>query len=539
MEARRREGKTLRTVVRRVIRVPAQVAFATGQGRLSGVISSAPGTGHFTIERMPGLLREFAEFLLSSGKSEPREVKARMAHSRLAIETHTIDYVPPEDRHGHPGSLFSIWWSANMQITTVVTGTLAVIFGIPFVWALLAIVVGNALGGVFMAYHSAQGPVIGIPQMIQSRAQFGFYGAVLPLALVIVMYIGFFATSELLGAQALHSAAPALAVDVGTAILAAAAALLAIYGYDLIHQYERIVAYLFLIAFAILTIRAFTDGLIVAKTWQAGTMPWGPFFLMLSVAATWQITYAPYVADYSRYLPQSVRMEDTFWYTYLGSVLASIWMMGLGALLATILPKTLSDAVGTLANLAGPLTLPVLILIVLGVLAVNVLNLYGGFMSSLTTLGAIFPIRGGRVTRVAFVAGVAVIGTLIAILGQGHFLTNYSNFLLFLLYFMVPWTAINLTDFYLVRRGKYSHHAFFEPSGPYGGVRWNAVVAYLVGFGVELPFMNTTLLVGPIAKLLGGADVSWVIGIVVAGAIYFFTSARERVAAIEAEGVRA
>lgn len=91
------------------------------------------------------------------------------------VEQHSIDFIPETERHGSVFSLFTLWFAANMQITTVVTGALAVVIGLPLVWALVAIVVGNLLGGVVMALHSAQGPRMGIPQMVQSRAQFGFY----------------------------------------------------------------------------------------------------------------------------------------------------------------------------------------------------------------------------------------------------------------------------------------------------------------------------------------------------------------------------
>ena len=99
--------------------------------------------------------------------------------SSLQVERRSIDYIPPEERHGKPRSLFNIWFAANMQVTAAVTGALAVLIaGLSLPWALLAIVIGNLIGVVFMAAHSAQGPKLGIPQMIQSRAQFGFYGAI-------------------------------------------------------------------------------------------------------------------------------------------------------------------------------------------------------------------------------------------------------------------------------------------------------------------------------------------------------------------------
>ena len=103
----------------------------------------------------------------------------------LAVERHSIDHIPASQRHGSVTSLFTIWFGANMHMTTIVTGALGTILGLPLPWALLALLLGNLFGAVFMALHSAQGPKLGIPQMIQSRAQFGFHGAILPLVLLI------------------------------------------------------------------------------------------------------------------------------------------------------------------------------------------------------------------------------------------------------------------------------------------------------------------------------------------------------------------
>src|SRR4051794_28057763 len=119
------------------------------------------------------------------------------------VEERSIEFVPPEERHGSVRSLFTVWFGANMQVTTAVTGALGVILGLPLPWAIAALAAGNLAGAVFMALHSAQGPKLGIPQMIQSRAQFGFYGAILPLLLVVLMYVGFFAASAVLGGSAL------------------------------------------------------------------------------------------------------------------------------------------------------------------------------------------------------------------------------------------------------------------------------------------------------------------------------------------------
>src|SRR5579875_598171 len=121
----------------------------------------------------------------------------------MKVEKHSIDYIPREERHGSPKDLFTIWFSMNMQTVPIVTGALAVILGLNLFWSIVAIVIGNLLGAIFMAYHSAQGPKLGIPKMIQSRAQFGLIGAVLPLIFVMIMYIGYNSTGAVVTAQTL------------------------------------------------------------------------------------------------------------------------------------------------------------------------------------------------------------------------------------------------------------------------------------------------------------------------------------------------
>ena len=115
------------------------------------------------------------------------------------------------------------------------------------------------------------------------------------------------------------------------------------------------------------------------------------FLLAISLGAGWQLTFGPYVADYSRYLPRATSDRTTFWSTFAGSVIGSQWSMTFGALVAAVAGDAfLDDQVGFVGSLAGPALIAVLIylVIVIGKLTVNCLNAYGGFMSILTTVTA-------------------------------------------------------------------------------------------------------------------------------------------------------
>ena len=440
--------------------------------------------------------------------------------SSLAVERRSIDQIPETERYGSVRSLFTIWFGANMQVTAVVTGALGVIIGLPLPWAILALLIGNLVGAIFMALHSAQVPKLGIPQVIQSRAQFGFYGAILPLVLVVLMYIGFFATSAVLGGSAL-AGWWGINSTVAVIIVSAVCTLLAVYGYRLIHHYERWIILISGLGFAYLTYRLFSQ-YNVGSVWHSG--PAGPFLLVVAIAATWQITYAPYVADYSRYLPTKTSVPSAFWWTYSGSVIGTIWMMAVGSIAVAIAAKAFNGgSTAFIAGLGGSGTHWLIsLIIVLGIIAVNVLNLYGMFMRVTTTITALRQLQMRSGTRLAFVLGSAIVGTIIAIAATSNFLTNFENFILFLAYFLIPWTAINLVDFYLVRKEQYDISSIFRPDGSYGRFNVRAITAYLVGILVEIPFMSTTFYTGPMVKHIGGADVSWVIGLIVASGIYYF-----------------
>jgi purine-cytosine permease-like protein len=94
-----------------------------------------------------------------------------------------------------------------------------------------------------------------------------------------------------------------------------------------------------------------------------------------------------------------------------------------------------------------------------------------------------------------------------------------------MLYLLVPWTATNLVDFFFVRRGHYAIADLFTPSGIYGRWAWRGLVAYGVGFAVEIPFMvipdiNGHSFTGPIAEQISSVDIAWLVGLLVSGLLY-------------------
>ncbi|WP_280391854.1 purine-cytosine permease family protein [Nocardia brasiliensis] len=440
------------------------------------------------------------------------------------IERRTIEVIPDAERHGTPRSQFTLWFGANMQITAIVDGALAVVFGADALWAILGLLIGNILGGIVMALHSAQGPRLGLPQMISSRAQFGVFGAVLPLLLVVVMYLGFAATGTVLAGQAVNKILRIEDATVGILVFGALTAVVAVTGYRLIHVVGRIATVVGIVGFGYLAVRLAAEydvrALLGAEPFDAAT-----FVLAISLGAGWQLTFGPYVADYSRYLPRSTSDRTTFWATFAGSVLGSQWSMTFGAIVAAAAGKAfLGNQVGFLGELAGPFVLGLLIylVIVVGKLTVNCLNAYGGFMCILTSVTAFTgQSRATPIVRAAYIVGFTVVSMLIAIAASADFLNNFKNFVLTLLMVFTPWSAINLIDYYLISRERIDIPALYDPDGRYG--RWNAtaLACYALGILAQVPFLAQQLYTGPVTEKLGGADISWIVGIVFTAAIYY------------------
>lgn len=445
------------------------------------------------------------------------------------VERRSIDVVPDDERHGTAFSQFTLWLGANLQITAVVTGALAVVFGGDVVWSVAGLLLGNLLGGAVMALHSAQGPKLGLPQMIQSRAQFGVRGAIVPLFLVILMYVGFFASGSVLAGQA---TAELTHTDdtTGIIVFAVITAVTAAVGYRVIHVLGRVASVVCALAFVYLGIRLL-DRVDLSALLGDARFDLPMFLLAVSLSASWQLAFGPYVADYSRYLPRTTSGRATFWWTLSGSAIGSQWSMTFGVLVAASAGEAfLANQVGYVVGLGGTGLIASFLyfVIALGKLTINVLNTYGGFMSMVTSVSGF---QGRRTLsprgRTAYIALIMVAGTVVALLGKDSFLTSFKDFLLFLLTFFTPWSAINLVDYYLISRERYDIPALSDPQGRYGAWRWDALAVYGVGILAQLPFLVTHFYTGPLVAPLGGADVSWIVGLVVPAALYWLLARRD------------
>jgi nucleobase:cation symporter-1, NCS1 family len=442
------------------------------------------------------------------------------------IEKRSIDYVPCAERHGKAWHLWPVWFAGDANLATLAVGVLGITLGGNLLWTGIAVILGCALGTFFMAFHSTQGPQLGLPQMIQSRPQFGYVGALLVWAVALIAYIGYNAFNEVLAAQSLHQLSGAITPSSPGAmiLLGVAGAALAAVGYDKIHIAQRGFAYLIIVLLMVFTLGASFRLGFPAGQWDPAGFKVLPFLTQLFAAASYQLSWSIYVSDYSRYLPRDVGTRESFWWTYLGAFIGGTWMMLVGTVAAaTTSPKLeVAAALERAADAVIP-GLGKLLLIggLLGLLTITSLNFYGASLTLLSVADTWKPMACTTGKRVTSLSIAMVVATALALGASGNFINRFADLLAVLLYLFTPWTAINLVDFYVVRKGHYSIREIFNPHGMYGRWNWRGLTAYGVGFVVMIPCFNTGLYIGPVARALGGADIAMVAGLPVAAIVYW------------------
>jgi nucleobase:cation symporter-1, NCS1 family len=442
------------------------------------------------------------------------------------VEQYTIRPIPENQRYGTARSLFPFWFTANSSAFTVVLGAVGGALGLGLIPSIIAVVAGGAVGGIFMAYHSAQGPKLGLTQLTQTRAQFGFFGALLPNFAIWLIFLGYIVGENVLAGQAFAGFTHITYAE-AVAVTSFITWVVVFFGYRIMHDFNRVVAVVSLVFFVILLVRLVqhTTGTHIDTT----SFRFSTWLLFFSINVSGQVGWAPYVSDYSRYLPSATSLRQSFWYTYAGSVLSAVIFAILGVVAGSLaLGHLESNTVGYLAGLLPGAVWLVTIVLLLSIVAGNAINLYSPLLT-----GVAIASKDGGAAPGALVRGVGT-GVIMAVTGylatvvSANFVTDVSDFIAFLLYIVIPWSAINLVDYYFVRRGRYDIGAIFSPNGRYGAVNWRTIAVFLVGIAVEIPFMNASYpsFEGPVARALSGADISWLVGFVIAGALYYAVTPR-------------
>ena len=455
------------------------------------------------------------------------------------IETRSIDVVPLHERHGKVWHQGPFWFTGNFVLTTMVVGFTGPSLGLGVWYTVLAVVLGAGFGTFFMAFHANQGPTMGLAQMIQSRAQFGSRGAVVPFIATVFVYVGFLVFDTILVTEG-------IGIFPGAKwfwypVIIAVSIVIAVVGHDLLHFIQRWLTYALVAVFLVITVFAIVHfaSTPIDPAAAAMTAGWSTsaFLIQFSLSAGYNISYSVYVSDYTRYLPVNASAPKLISSVYAGAGLSAVWLMSLGALLASYIPG--ADPIATLRSI-GDMIFPgfgtVAVLVsVFALISIMGVNAYGAMLTGASAIDGFKAVKPTVRMRVIALIIVGLVTLAVALSIPDNYVDSFNSFVGLMLYFLVPWSAVNLVDFYFVRRGRYALTDIADPSGGvYGRWAWRGVAAYALGFVSMIPFFSLGFYVGPVAQALDGADFSFAVGLLVSGVSYALFSRRRDTSAEEA-----
>jgi toxin CptA len=244
--------------------------------------------------------------------------------------------------------------------------------------------------------------------------------------------------------------------------------------------------------------------------------------LMTAIGIGWGITWFAYASDYSRFVSPSVPRGKLYLGSVLGQFIPTVWLGIFGATLATV--STAKDPGQLVVDAFGGLAIPVILLVIHGPIATNVLNIYSCALCAQTL--------DWKVDRRILSYGVGVLATIFTIylVLNGDFATNLDGWLAGLVTWVAPWGAIMLVSFYFVQKQNVDVDALFEPPGSprVPDIVWEAIIPFVVGIVATWMFEYgiPSYLQGPAAKGLGGIDLSWLAGALVAGLLSYVLMSR-------------
>ena len=458
-----------------------------------------------------------------------------MAKVELRSDDHSTAPIPDSDRDSTGPQQMWIWAGANIAPINWVLGALGIILKLGLWDTIAVIVLGNLVGcGIFGAF-TVMGHRTGVNQMVLSRSAFGRRGAYLPSAMMFVMTLGwigvntYFPVKVSIGILGQFGIADTLAANlVVISVIMAIQVGIGVYGFYAIRTFEKYTVPVTILIMLVMSVAAWSQPGVV--NWHlTSSLPPAERFTMLSLLTTaigvgWGISWVTWASDYSRFVPRSVSSASVFSYSYAGMFVPTVWLGILGATIATVTADA-DPAKMVSAVFGGPMAILVLLLVLHGPIASNILNVYSASLAALSA-----GVRLSRVT-LAWIVGIAGYAVTLYFVQSPSFAKSFDNWMIGLLLWMSPFAGVVLADFYGKRGGRIDVAELYKSpeSSAYGDINWPGIAAFLIGLiaGWSVEDGLVPALQGPVSTgLLGGADLSWFVGMAVSGGLYLALEGR-------------
>ena len=442
--------------------------------------------------------------------------------------------IPESSRTTNVSGQFWIWCGANIAPINWVLGALGINLGLGLTDTLLVLILGNLIGMGLFGLFVLLGQRTGVTGMVLGRAAFGRRGNYLPSVIQAALSIGWCAVNTWIILDLVMALFGKLGVvdpaaENYAAKIAVAALLMAIQvaiswlGYRAISAFERwtvpptiaVLVLMSVVAWFFLDIDwsyAGPEGAVLAGGERIAAMT----AIMTAIGIGWGITWFTYAADYSRFVSKRMPRRKLYLASTLGQFIPVVWLGVLGATLAT---KNGSVDPGQLiVENFGALAIPVLLLVLHGPIATNILNIYT-FSVATQALDVKIPRRS-----LSVLVGVLSMVVVIFFIYQENFATVLDTWLIGLVAWVATWGGIMLVHYYRIERDSVRVDRLFDPVGTsrLPNVNWAGFTAFFAGIFATWLFMYGLVpaLQGPVAVAMGGVDLSWLAGGLTSALVY-------------------
>ncbi|WIV56267.1 purine-cytosine permease family protein [Amycolatopsis nalaikhensis] len=445
----------------------------------------------------------------------------------VPFDAHGIEPIPDRGRDCTPWEQFWIWSGANIAPINWVLGALGVTLGLSLVETLVVVALGNLVGCAVFGLCNVLGHRTGVNQMVLGRAPFGRRGAKVPGVIQGLLAMAWVGVNTWVVLDLMLAVLRQLGIEGGpwlrylvAGVIMAVQLWLALYGFYAIRSFEKYTVPATVLVMVVMTVLALSRA---DLDWTSSTATSTPdkvtavTQLLTAIGVGWGITWVPYSADYSRFVRRGASSRSVFLASALGMYLPTVWLAALGACLASAGGS--GDPSAIVVSAFGTMALPVLLLIMHGPIATNILNLYSSSLAALSI--------GVKIARwkLTLFAGVVASVVLLVLMEADSFAHAFDNWMTSILVWISPWAAIVLIDYFVLRRGRLDVRSLYAESKSVNG---RALLA--LGLGVvaawSWQYGLTPLMQGPLATAMNNTDFSWLSGSVVAGGLYYLLARR-------------
>lgn len=443
--------------------------------------------------------------------------------------------VQERDRTTRLGGQFWIWAGANIAPINWVLGALGISMGLSLRDTLLVLILGNGIGMTVFGFFTVLGQRTGVSAMVMGRGVFGRRGNYVPTAVQLLVVVGWCAVNTwivldlvmaLLGKLgAVDPSAPNYGAKILVAsIIMTIQVVVSFFGYRVIATFERWTVPPTLLILLAMSIAAWG---FLGVDWSYAGPATGALSgsarivamsqVMTAIGIGWGLTWLTYAGDYSRFVSTSVPRARLWLVSAAGQIIPVIWLGVLGATLAT--KSATVDPGQLIVENFGSLAIPVLLLVVHGPIATNILNVYS-FSVTAQALDVRIPRR-----VLSVIVGVLAMIAVVAFIYSSGIAETLDAWLSGVVGWTATWGGVVFVHHYVLDRERRD----FSPlcDGPttrrVDAVNWRALAAFGVGVVATWLFMYGMVpaLQGPIASAMGGLDLSWLAGMIVSSGSYY------------------